>query len=174
MALRLFLYREWGRHNEVEISDGFLSQLRYWLSGQFSLRFQSTGDAANRAEDRILLETSGATSGSPYLIQFDQVILDPFTGPGEFYLTERDASDVPGGESSITVGTKDGLSAGYTVGITRVIIVDKIYSINFIPGTTGDGIYLINISALQQENPLAGVISRQPGRLPPIHPFPSL
>lgn len=142
-----------GPNNEVVIDGRDLSGLRNLISNQFSLRFQSTGDAANRQEDRILLETVGATRINPYLVQFDQIILSPFTGPGEFYLDERDASDVPGGESTVTVATKDGFSAGYTPGIIRAVTVDKIYHIAFIPGTTGDGIYLIKISALERVNP---------------------
>lgn len=143
-------------------------QLSQWIGGQFSLRFQSTGDAANRAASRILLETVGATRENPYLLQFQQIILDPFTGPGEFYLDERDASDVPGGESTITVATKDGFSAGYNAGITVAITVDKIYHIAFIPGTTGDGIYLINISSLQRGNLPLGVFPPAPAIHPPL------
>lgn len=125
----------------------------------------------DRASSRILLETIGATRENPYLVQFNQIILDPFTGPGEFYLDESDVGDV-GGESTITVATKDGFSAGYTPSIVKAIKGDKIYRINFTPGTTGDGIYLINISApLQQQAPPAGEMFRPvPRRLPPIHP----
>lgn len=149
-----------------------LTQLSQWIGGQFALRFQSTGAAANRQEDRILLETVGATHGTPYLVQFNQIILESFTGPGEFYLDERDASDVPGGESTVTVATKDGFSAGYTPDIIKAITNDKIYRIAFTPGTTGDGIYVINVSALQQGNPPTGdmEVGYTPGRLPPIHP----
>lgn len=170
MALRLFLSREWGRHNEVEITNDFLLQLRQSINGQFGLRFQSTGAAANLATTRILLETVGASRANPYLLQFNQIILDPFTGPGEFYLTERDASDTPGGESSVTVATKDGFSAGYTPDITKAITLDKIYTVDFIPGTTGDGIYLINTSSLSQQNNPPGEVSLGPRILPPIHP----
>lgn len=155
-----------GPNNEVVIDGRDLSGLRNLISNQFSLRFQSTGDTANRAETRVLLETVGATHVNPYLVQFNRIMLTSFTGPGEFYLEERDASDVPGGESTITVATKDGFSAGYTPGIIRAITVDKIYRVAFIPGTTGDGIYSINISALERINPPI----RPPSILPVIRP----
>lgn len=115
-----------------------------FAGGQFSFRFSSSA-AANRAGNYILLETRGATQENPYFLKFEQIILRPFTGPGEFYLDERDASDIPGGESTVTVATKDGFSAGYTFDIVKAITSDKIYRISFIPGTTGDGIYSINI-----------------------------
>lgn len=115
-----------------------------FVGSQFSLRF-SAGPSA-REGGYILLETLGATPQNPYFLKFNQIILEPFTGAGEFFLDERDASDVPGGESTVTVGTKYGLSEGYTPGSIKDIVTDKIYRIYFIPGTTGDGIYSINIS----------------------------
>lgn len=71
-----------------------LVDLCRWVSGQFSTRFQSTGELADIAQTRVLLTATDASPENPYLIRFDQVILTPFTGPGKFDLQERDASDM--------------------------------------------------------------------------------
>lgn len=75
-------------------SELSLVELRQWCSGQFGARFQSTGNAASPAQTRLLLKTSGASNANPYLVFFDQIILTPFTGPGQFDLVQREANDV--------------------------------------------------------------------------------
>lgn len=120
----------------------------------------------DRAATCILLETIGATHKNPYFVEFNQIILEPFTGEGEFYLDESDVGDA-GGESTITVATKDGFSAGFTPGIVRANTVDKIYRVTFTPGTTGDGMYWINIFVSQQEYSSIGIRSGLLPRIPP-------
>lgn len=201
-----------------------LSDLRQWISGQFGIRLQSTGDAASPGQTHIVLQTRNASITNPYLVQFDQFILTPFTGPGQFDLVERDASDpnrffsdcitvhasplltsiednftpdmvsnlvacegVPdgttvlsyqnakqvtlsanatadtpppgitctiGGKTKVTIATKAGFTDGDVIGswsyLRKAITSDKIYSVVFVPGTAGDGIYSMKISGLNQ------------------------
>lgn len=128
------------------------AKLRSLLSGQFGIRLQSTGDTANREQTRIVMQTIGASPTHPYLVEFAQFILSPFTGPGQFDLVERDMSDVLDGESQVAVATKSGFTDGDTTGgwsrFAKVITVDKIYSVIFVPGTAGDGIYSIKVRHL--------------------------
>lgn len=141
-----------------------LAQLRRWISGQFGIRFQSTGDYASPAHTRLLLQTIGASPTNPYLVYFDQLILTAFTGPGQFDLVERDVSDVDiydvdgnfvsGGSSQVTIATKSGFTSGDTTGtwsrLVKAITSEKSYSVIFVPGTAGDGIYSMNMSGLNQ------------------------
>lgn len=138
------------------------AKLRSSLSGHFGIRLQSTGDAASLAQTQIILQTLDASPENPYVVEFDQFILDPFTGPGQFDLVERDSSDidifdadgelVSGGESEVTISTKSGFTDGVTVTVwshfRKAITADKTYSVVFVPGTAGDGIYSISARAL--------------------------
>lgn len=138
------------------------AKLRSSLSGQFGIRLQSTGDAASNAQTQIILQTLDASPENPYVVEFDQFILDSFTGPGQFDLVERDSSDidifdaegefVSGGESEVTIATKSGFTDGVTTGswsrLAKAITSDKTYSVVFAPGTAGDGIYSMSARAL--------------------------
>lgn len=149
-----------------------LLQLRAWINGRFGIRLQSTGDNANLAQARILLETADASPENPYLVRFDQFILTPFTGDdARFDLVERDANDddvfdtagnvVSGGESQVTLATKTGFTDGDTTDawsrFAKVITSNKRYSIIFVPGTAGDGIYSVQASGMG-----AGQLPQQP------------
>lgn len=68
-----------------------VATLRSKLSGQFGIRLQSTGAAANVEQSHVILQTLDATPENPYLVIFAQHILEPFTGSGQFNLIERDA-----------------------------------------------------------------------------------
>jgi hypothetical protein len=141
-----------------------LSRLRKWMSGQFGLRLQSTGDAADVAQHYVITQVLGATPENPLIVSFDQLILAAFTGPGQFDLVERDADDVDifdeneeyvsGGESMVTIATKTGFTDGDTTGgwsrLVKVITSDKLYCVIFVPGTTGDGIYSLNVKGLSR------------------------
>lgn len=204
-----------------KLNDSGLAKLRSKLSGQFGVRLESTGARQNPAQTRILVQTLDASPENPYVVEFDQFILEPFTGEGRFDLVERDSirrsfggasaggtpiltdpsgimnwqsGDVdkiiqvgrnPGrffrilsrqsvtqvtlsanittpstgltltmdGEAEVTLAdsTKinDGLSA--TAGwyhFRKVITSDKVYSVNFVPGDTGIGIYSAKVRAL--------------------------
>lgn len=203
-----------------KLSGPGFAQLRRSLSGQFSNRLQSASDAATGEEPPpIIMQTLGASLAHPYLMTFDQVTLDPFTGPGQFDLVERDSirrvfdgasaggtpilsSETmnwqPGdadkliqvgtdrwykilsvedeenvtlsgnitlpsidlrltmeGENEVTLATKSGFTDGATTAaghsrLIKAITADKIYTVNFVPGTAGDGIYMIR--ALEVQN----------------------
>lgn len=135
-----------------KLSGPGFAKLRSSLGSQFGIRLQSTGDAANSGSveaplTRIIMQTLGASPEHPYLVTFEQYILDLFTGPGQFDLVERDMSDVADGESQETIATKSGF-IDETSPFTKVITVDKVYSVIFVPGNTGDGIYSIGVRAL--------------------------
>lgn len=55
-------------------------------------------------------------------------------------------------ESEVTIATKDGFTAGATDAagsrLPKVLTVDKTYSVVFVPGTAGDGLYSINVQGL--------------------------
>lgn len=74
-----------------QLSGAGFAKLRSSLSGQFGIRLQSTGGAANVAQDHIIAQTLDASPTTPYVVTIDQHILVPFTGPGEFDLIERDS-----------------------------------------------------------------------------------
>lgn len=74
-----------------QLSGAGFAKLRSRMSGQFGIRLQSTGDAANVAQSHIIMQTLDASPSNPYLVTIDQHILDPFTGSGEFDLIERDS-----------------------------------------------------------------------------------
>lgn len=147
-----------------------VAQLRQWSSGQFSVRFQSIGDDADLARTRKIVETVGASPSNPYILRFDQFILEEFASSesegapaAQFDLVERDASDVDvfeddgagglikvsGGESEVTLATKDGFTNGTTTNawsrFAKVITSDKIFKVVFIPGSTGAGIYSMRL-----------------------------
>lgn len=139
-----------------------LRDLLAWSKGQFGCRLQSAGAAADLAQTRKLVETADASPTKLYLLRFDQFIITPFTGPGQFDLVQRDVDDVDifengnkvsGGESEITISTKDGFADGNTTGawssFSKIISSDKIYRVVFVPGNNGDGVYSLNISELK-------------------------
>lgn len=202
------------------LSGPGLAKLRSRLVGQFGIRLQSTGDDADSALTQILMQTIGASPRSPYLVKFEQIILDPFTGAGQFDLVERDsrrrsfggasaggtpiltdpsgvmnfqAGDVnqiiqigknPGriykilsrqnanqvtlfsnitlpssgltltmdGSAEVTIATKSGFTDGDTTGswsrFAKVLTSDKVYSVAFVPGTAGDGVYSLSVQGL--------------------------
>lgn len=130
-------------------------KLRNLINGQFGTHLQSTGSNRNHAQTRIIMQTSGASSRNPYLVTFDQHILTPFVGSGQFNILERNLNDVIGGASQVTLATKSGFANGITTanGWSRLVksnTVDKIYSVSFVPGTAGDGILSITAQALRQ------------------------
>jgi hypothetical protein len=144
-----------------------LKDVRSWIDAEFSARFQSTGPTANLAQTRKLVELTDASPANPYLLRFDQVILEAFAGgdpAAQFDLVERDPTDVDvfepdgsggftkvsGGESEVVLATKTG---GFTDGDTtgswsrfvKVITSNKFYKIVFAPGSAGDGVYSIKV-----------------------------
>lgn len=66
-------------------------QLHGVLSGQFGIRLQSTGDAADDEMTRVIMQTVGVSPKNPCVVNFEQIINDPFTGAGQFDLVERDS-----------------------------------------------------------------------------------
>lgn len=199
------------------LSGPGFAKLRSLLRGQFGTRLQSTGDGANLEQSHIIMQTLGASLTTPYMVTFDQIILDPFTGPGQFDLVERDSirrvfdgtseggtpilgSETmnwqPGdadkliqvgidrwykilsvednehitlsgnitlpsinlrltmeGETEVTLATKSGFTDGDTTGghsnLVKAITADKVYRVDFVPGTAGDGIYMIRALEVQ-------------------------
>lgn len=145
-----------------KLSGPGFAKLRYILSSHFGARFQSTGDAPDSAETRIILQTQGASPSNPCLVYLDQLILTPFTGAGQFDLVERNANDidvfdeegalVSGGESEVIIATKSGFTDGDTTNnwsrLVKAVTVNKIYSVIFVPGDTGDGIYSLRAQSL--------------------------
>lgn len=84
-----------------KLSGPGVAQLRSKLAGQFGIRLQSTGITPNAALTRVIFQTIGASHAMPYLVKFEQIILDSFTGEGQFDLVERDARRRSvGGESA--------------------------------------------------------------------------
>lgn len=150
----------------IELTQASLMQARCWISGQFGVRFQSTG-TPDIAQTRKLVETTDASPTNPCLVRFEQIILTSFTGPGQFDLVERDATDVDvfaddgnggftkvsGGASEVTLATKTGFTDGATTGawsrFSKVVTSNKAYMVKFIPGTTGDGVYSVRMSGLK-------------------------
>lgn len=193
------------------------AKLRSSLNGHFGTRLESTGDRQSTEQTFVIFQTLGASPENPYIVTLDQFILDPFTGPGQFDLMERDSvrrafdgvsaggtpvlgseemNFQPGdegkiikvgahpgryygilsvdddsvtldgnitlpsieltlemeGESEVTIATKSGLTNGAITGgwsrLVKVITADKVYSVVFVPGTAGDGIYSIKAQAL--------------------------
>lgn len=128
----------------------------------FGIRLQSTGSEQNVALTRIVMQTFFVTPKKSCLVTFDQIILTPFTGLGQFDLVEYNSSDAPvfddegnivsGGESEVILATKSGFTDGATIsGHSRLVkanTVDKIYMVIFVPGSAGDGIYSINVREL--------------------------
>lgn len=147
-----------------------LARLRARLSGRFGIRFNSADFSGElpSAIPQIVRQTLDASPENPYIVEFDQFILDPFTGTGQFDLVERDASDelefddddsvIDGGESQVTIATKSGFADGITTGnwshLRKVITSDKIYSVVCVPGTTGDGIFSIRVQELYSTGPV--------------------
>lgn len=141
-----------------KLSGPGFANLRSQLSGQFGIRLESTGARQNSALTRIIFQTLDASPDNPYLVEFNQFILDPFTGAGQFDLVERDSSDVDivddegvqvsGGESEVTLATEAGFTDGTTTGawsrLAKVLTSDKVYIVVFVPGDAGDGIYSIS------------------------------
>lgn len=139
----------------IDAAASGLAKLRSKFSGQFGVRLRSTVD---QATTHIIMQTLDASPTNPYLVTFDQFILDPFTGPGQFDLVERDAGDVDildaESGSPVTLATH---SDGFTDGVAneagwsrfiKPITADKIYGVVFVPGTAGDGAYSISARAL--------------------------
>lgn len=56
------------------------AKLRSSLGGQFGIRLQSTGADADVELTRIIFQTIGVSPSNPCLVNFEQIILDPFTG----------------------------------------------------------------------------------------------
>lgn len=145
-----------------QLSGPGLAKLGTKLGRTFEIRLQSTGSKANVALNRILMQTYFVSARNPCLVTFDQFILTPFTGPGQFDLVERDATDIDvfdfegnkisGGESEITIATKSGFTKGVTTEgashLVKVNTADKVYKVKFVPGTAGDGIYSITAREL--------------------------
>lgn len=203
-----------------KLSGPGMAELRSKLTKQFGIRLQSTGDDADVAQTVVVMQTIGASPKKPYLVNFEQIIIDPFTGPGQFDLVERDArrqvfdgasaggtpvltsatmnfqpldADTtirvginPGRfykilsrqsssqvtldrnitlpssgltltmdgatESEVTIATKAGFAdVDATVDWTRPpksLTSDKVYSVVFVPGTAGDGVYSIRVQGL--------------------------
>ena len=109
------------------------------------------------------MQTINASPANPYLVFFDQIILKPFTGgSGKFELVERNWNDVDvygvtgnfisGGESKVTIATHSGFSNGLVNNnwshLVKVITSDKTYSVNFVPGIDGDGVYSMRVQKL--------------------------
>jgi hypothetical protein len=90
-----------------KLSGPGFAKLRSLMSGKFGIRYQSTGVAANRAQTRILMQTVYASTKNPYMVNFDQVILDPFTGT-DVAATGVLTSDntAPADGATVTIGTK--------------------------------------------------------------------
>lgn len=151
---------------DTPTSGAGLAKLRSRLSGQFGIRLESTGARASGVVSRIIMQTLDASPTKPYLITFDHFILEVFSG-GQFDLVERDADDdivydvdgaeVSGGESRLTIGTSTGLSTGVGKGawttFRKIIESDKIYSVVFEPGSSGDAIYSITPRLLYPLDP---------------------
>lgn len=135
------------------IKDTGLAKLRSALSGQFGIRIQSTGGAASlNPISRVIIQTLDVSPENPCIVDFEQFIVDPFTGDGQFDLVEHDASDdivdddgIPVG--GVTIATRDGFANVDSVSgwsrFSKAIYSDKVYSVVYAPGTTGDGIYSI-------------------------------
>lgn len=127
------------------------AKLRSSLNRSFSIRLKSD---ANVALTRILMQTLYVTPRNPCMVTFHQFILEPFTGPGQFDLVERDASDEPGGDSEVVIATISGLTDGITTGdwsnLAKVNTSDKIYTVVFTPGTTGAGVFSIGVRELDR------------------------
>lgn len=199
---------------EPGIAPDSLATLRSSFSNQFGSLFQSTGDNAIDAPlRRVIMQTLGASAKNPYLVKFDQIILDVFTGDGQFDLVERDAirrvfdgvsatgtpiltsatmnfqpehegksiqvgrnpgrfyeilsvEDEEGvtldkdispsstgltltmdgsEESEVIIATKD----GFEDSDVRLITVDKVYSIVFAPGDTGNGALSLSVHRME-------------------------
>lgn len=214
-----------------QIAGPGAAKLRSKLAGHFGARLQSTGAAASGEISQIIMQTLDASPENPYIVIFDQFILEPFTGAGQFALVERDAKrrsfggfsaggtpvltdlsgamnwqpddegepirvgtgpgrvyqivsvDAPGqvtldrnitlpsvgltltmdghANSEVMIADDSGIADG-VVGadwchFQKVITVDKIYRVDFVPGDTGDGIYSMSARALY-----GGSIDRSP------------
>lgn len=103
-----------------------LAKLRSRLGGGSGRRLQSTGDAASDAVSLakfVIFQTLDASPENPILVEFHQHILDPFTGPGQFDLVERDS----------VRRVFDGASAGGTAVLTSA-------TMNWQPGDAGQSI----------------------------------
>lgn len=194
------------------------AKLRSHFTRQFGIRCQSTGNTPNVELTQIIFQTLDASPTNPYVVEFNQFILDPFTGPGQFDLVERDAirrvfdgasaggtpvltsetmnwqpgdagkfiqverhpgrfftilsvEDVDAitlsgditlpsaeltltmdGENEVTLATKSGFTDGDTTNgwsrFSKLITVDKVYSVVFVPGDAGDGVFSIKAQAL--------------------------
>lgn len=146
-----------------KLSGPGFAKLRSSLGRQFGIRLQSEGDAATADPlTLIIMQTLDASPENPYIVTFDQFILDPFTGAGQFDLVERDSSDdiefdgegnvVSPPESEVTIATKSGFTDVVPVGgwsrLVKAITVDKVYRVVFAPGSVGDGVYSITVKAL--------------------------
>lgn len=133
-----------------------LAKLRSQLSGHFGIRLQSTGDKASASTVRIIMQTLDVSPENPCVVMFEQFILEPFTGDGQFDLVENDSSDVDGKESiesgGVTIATKSGFADGVTTGghshFEKPITSDKVYSVVFVPGSAGDGIFSMSARTL--------------------------
>lgn len=133
-----------------KLSGPGFAKLRSRLGSQFGVRCISTGESRNSAVKRIVMQTLDATPENPIVVEFDQFILEPFTGSGQFELVE---SDSPDGDNPVTIATHDknftdGITTGNWSHLRKVITADKMYSVVFAPGDAGDGSYSINARAL--------------------------
>lgn len=145
-----------------------VAKLRDAMRGDFAIRLsQTAADFPLAAHKPILLQTQGASARNPYILTFNQLILTPFTGEGQFDLAERDLDDVDvlddegnlvsGGETEVTLATAaDGFTAGIAGdnGWSQLVIVitaDKYYRINFVPGDAGDGIYQVHVRGVLRD-----------------------
>lgn len=136
----------------TSIGGPSLAKLREKLGRSFGIRLQSTGSKANVALTRIVVQTCFVSPKKPCLITFDQHILTPFTGLGKFDLVESDPSGLSGGVGDIVIATKSGFTDGVTTGgwsrLVKVNTSYKVYKVNFVPGTAGDGFFSINVREL--------------------------
>lgn len=198
-----------------------LAQLRAKMSGRYGRLFRS---AVEDEQTEIIFQTIGVSPDNPCLIEFEQFILDPFTGAGQFDLVERDSmrrvfdgvsaggtpvlgSDTmnwqpsdegkfikvgmnPGryytilsvdapdevtlnnnitllsseltltmeGEIETTIATKNGFPGVTPIDgwspLSKLITSDKVYLGVFVPGDTGDGVFLINARAVYHTDPM--------------------
>ena len=147
-----------------KLSGPGLAKLRSRLSQSYGIRLESTGERASPGPvSRIIMQTLDVSQKNPCMVRFDQIIADPFTGDGQFDLVEHDASDVDlfdaEGQAAggVTIATKDGFMDGDTKNgwsyLCKLITADKIYSVVFVPGPTGEGSFSIRPQTLLPLDP---------------------
>lgn len=139
------------------------AKLRSQLSNQSGAFLQSTGDEAiDGPVTYVILQTLDASPANPILVEFQQHIIEAFTGDGRFDLVESDPADdvvrddeneiVSGGDSLATLATKTGFADGVTTGawsrFAKVITSDKVFSVVGAPGDTGIGAFSLRVQSL--------------------------